>query len=105
MKTNSLIATALAGAVVLSAGIAGAAEHSCAQVVAQECAAAGMAETDVEKILYTVNSDGNNNNRGWLAWVQPKGQQGYFIVDTYPDCRLRQVYTRGGLTLPGVKTF
>jgi len=105
MKRNVLIAAALAGAVALSASAANAAEHACAGTVSQQIAAVGVSPSDVEKVTYSVNSDGNNNNRGWNAWVQLKGEPGYLVVDTRPDCGLRQVYTRGGLKLSGVKAF
>lgn len=105
MKTKTLTTAFLAGAFVLSAGAAIAGEHACAQVVAQECEKAGMKMADVEKVVYAPNTDGNNNNWGNFAYIHPKGEEGYLIVNITPSCQVRQVFTRGGYSLPGIASY
>ena len=105
MKRNVLIASALAGAVVLSAGVANAAGNACSGVVSQQLAAAGVNQADVKSVDYAVHKTGSDKNRGWLAWVDLANKPGSLVVDVDPNCRVRQVYTRDGLQLPGVKSF
>jgi hypothetical protein len=105
MKNTSLITALLAGTFALSAGAAIAGEHACAKVVAQECEKAGMSVANVDRVVYAPNTDGNNNNRGSYAYIHPKGENGFLIVDIDGNCRVRQVFTRGGYSLPGVASY
>lgn len=105
MKAKNLLIPCATAAFALSAGAALAGEHACAKVVAHECDKAGMNPAVVEKVVYAPNTDGNNNNWGSYAYVHPKGEKGYLIVNIDTNCRVRQVFTRGGYSLPGIASY
>ena len=63
---------------------------------------------DVQKIFYTPqlqSGRGGNIIVGYDAWVTFHSCKGYLVIDLTRHFRVRQVYTRGGCRVPGVRHF
>ncbi len=81
---------------------------SCGQTVNTELHRLGIGDEQINKVSLIVRKDTVVENSvvvGVHAWVDLKSCEGYLIVDMFPECRVRQVYTRGECQIPGVKSF
>lgn len=105
MKRTALFTSLIAAAFFVSVYPAVARGQSCSSVIHEEIAKAGISDADVEKISVSIYEVGDSVRRGYLAWVSLKGKSGSFLVSLTPICLTQQVYTRGGLEIPGVKSF
>jgi hypothetical protein len=80
----------------------------CAPAVERRINEMKLNRSDIDRIGYVTvweNRPADNDRlRGIDAWVYYKAG-GALIVDMNRDCSVRQVYTRGVLRLPNVKSF
>ncbi|MFQ5973822.1 MAG: hypothetical protein ACE5Q3_15965, partial [Alphaproteobacteria bacterium] len=76
-------------------------------VVFRELDAAGVSRDEVTRITYDVQrhvSRDTDRIRGIDAWVRLAScEKGALIVSMAPNGRVRQVYTRGGCQVEGVR--
>lgn len=76
-------------------------------VVFRELDAAGVSRDEVTEIRFDVQRHAGRDSdrvRGILAWVRLAScDEGGLIVDMAPNGRVRQVYTRGGCQVEGVR--
>ena len=105
MKARQAISASLAAFIISFGGAAYGADHTCANTVAKELEKAQIDEGRIESVLYSRQILGDNYFEGYHVWVSLKGSPGYFMIDLDPTCRCRQVYTRGGCEVAGVKSF
>lgn len=91
----------------------------CEQAVAGNLAKYGVSGEQVKSITYSrITRSSSFRNRltgerenddilvGWQTWVRLKDRDGALIIHVDKDtCFTRQVYTRYGLSIPGLKQF
>ena len=81
----------------------------CEPVVEQELSRLQVDPARIGDISLQVRSYNNreDNTRitGILGWVELRDCAGRLVVDMTPRCRVRQSYTRGACTVPGVPAF
>ena len=101
---------ALAAAILLTAPAEAASRHNrCEPEVQGELARLQVDPARVGDISYQVRrySNRNDNSRvqGILGWVDLTDCAGRLVVDMSPRCRVKQTYTRGACTIPGVPAY
>ncbi len=111
-----LVATVLAGCAaqpekIQSASLPTAAQgqERCQAVVDENLRTLAIGADDVLRLqfspTYQEDNDGNRRSNGTDVWVRLQSCEGALVIDLGRSCRVRQVYTRGSCSLPGVKTF
>ena len=78
---------------------------SCNAVVASRLAEIGVDKADIEKMFYMRQTQSRSDDEvvvGYNAWVDLKSCAGSVVIDLDTSCRIRQVYTRGQCTVPGL---
>ncbi|WP_207477302.1 hypothetical protein [Arenibaculum pallidiluteum] len=86
--------------------------NPCSDKTASALAGAGVTADQVDSIYYQPIMGGIDQDQlvGYMAWTRLRSQPGHLITDMETDelgsyCRVRTVYTRGGLELAGVPSF
>ncbi|MEZ5668527.1 MAG: hypothetical protein R3F55_14010 [Alphaproteobacteria bacterium] len=83
--------------------------HECNTAVAAALDRVGVGPDRIAKLWYDDqigrDVDGDSRIVGYTVWARVAEGPGYLIVDLTPQCFVRQVYTRGGLELPGLPAF
>jgi hypothetical protein len=80
--------------------------HTCDGAITAEIGKIGIAQAEIEKISVERIKSGDDRMQGYKARVSLKGKSGSLVIDMHDiKCLPRQVYTRGGLKIPGVKSF
>jgi hypothetical protein len=79
-------------------------QHPCNPMVASTLAALDVPMSQIRDLAYTVQGT-TTRTTTYTAWMPLQKQPGYLIVDLDTDgCRLMQAYTRGGASLPKVRS-
>lgn len=82
---------------------------ACSAAIDKKIADLSIARGDIDRIAisprYSNQDDETNRLLGIDAWVYLKSCAGALVIDMERDCSLRQVYTRGRCTLPGIKAY
>ncbi len=106
LRTVSLMALAVLLAVPADASSR---QGRCEPVVEQEVSRLQVDPGRVGAISIQVrrheNRQGNSRIQGVLGWVELTDCAGRLVVDMARNCRVKQVYTRGECTVPGVAAF
>ena len=93
----------------LAAGYPFQSSEECDRTVAERLQELGLAPAQVDNIWYqeqqTVEIDHDSRLVGYLAYARLVDQPGLLVVDMNAFCIVNQVYTRDGLSLPGVSAF
>ncbi len=82
--------------------------NPCESVVSDRLVQMSIDMADVQKVFYTRQFRSTRNGNvtvGYDAWVRFHSCKGYLVIDVTRHCRVRQVYTRGGCRVPGVRHF
>jgi hypothetical protein len=84
-------------------------QNACSPTIDKELGAHSVNRADIDRISIAPRYEnrGNETNRvlGIDAWVRFKSCPGYLVIDMERNCSLRQVYTSGRCSVPGVKGF
>jgi hypothetical protein len=105
--TPCLAAAATAVAVLLAAGTAAAA-YECEQQVEQALRDAGVQQSDVTSVKVVRRSFGQNpaSNYALDAWVRLGScSGGALVVNMTRYCMVKQTYTTGNCSVPGVPRY
>lgn len=97
-----------AGPTALAAGYPFEFREECDETVAEELQGLGIAPAAVDNIWYQEQrAIDSRDDRviGYLAYARMVEQPGLLVVDMNAFCIVNQVYTRDGLSLPGVSAF
>ncbi|MEZ5668526.1 MAG: hypothetical protein R3F55_14005 [Alphaproteobacteria bacterium] len=92
----------------VTAGYPFSAGNRCDGEVSRQLQTAGVQPASVESISYLAQQQVIRNELqevGFDANVRMVGQPGLLVVDLTEECFTRQVYTRDGLSLPGISSF
>ncbi len=82
--------------------------NPCESVVSDRLGQMSIDLADVQKVFYTRQLQSARDGNiivGYDAWVRFHSCKGYLVIDVTRHCRVRQVYTRGGCRVPGVRHF
>ena len=81
----------------------------CQAVVDENLRKLAIDANDVRRLQFSPtyeheDAEGNRRRSGTDVWVRLQSCQGALVIDLTRACRVRQVYTRGGCRLPGIKS-
>ena len=82
---------------------------SCSAAIEKKITELAVKRDDIDRISisprYSDREGEGFRPLGFDAWVRFKSCPGALVIDLERDCSLRQAYTRGRCTLPGVKAY
>ena len=87
--------------------------RSCPDVVYARAEQLGVDRADIEKLVFSrirggssSGDDGDYPLLGFNAWLNLQScDRGNMVIELTTSCAIRQVYTRGGCRVPGIRHF
>ena len=81
---------------------------TCRPAMERQIADLGIAPSEVESLTIKERLSGGFFDpylQGWNGWMRPIGVKGYLVIEVSLDCHVRQLYTTGDYSLPGVGSY